>query len=270
MVCIVGSLQGDPSPDLEAALGRRRKWQQGVLEQAARHVPEMAAPPDWIAQLLLAADTFMLARRYRTCLTANRSSPVIPGWDWGRDTMIRLPGLTLATGRSDIARDVLLTFARFVSQGMLPNVFPGAGDEPDYNTADASLWFFEAWRAYIDATGDIAALRTAFPASRHDRLASTGTRYGIVVDPADGLLRAGQAGVQLTWMDAKLGDWVVTPRIGKPVEINALWHSVVHMAGFAGMLDRPADPYRTLPNGPRQSFARFTDERTGGRPADTT
>jgi 4-alpha-glucanotransferase len=178
--------------------------------------------------------------------------------DWGRDTMISLPGLTLATGRPETALRILRTFARFVSQGMLPNVFPGAGDHADYNTADASLWFFEAWRAYVDATKDITALREVFPVLSdmiewHQR----GTRYGIGVDAADGLLKAGTAGVQLTWMDAKVGDWVVTPRMGKPVEINALWYNALRiMSAFAARLGRP-DKFSAPAEAARHGFARY-------------
>jgi len=141
---------------------------------------------------------------------------------------------------------------------MLPNVFPGAGETPEYNTADASLWFFEAWRAYVAATGDITALRSVF-AVLADMIAwhKRGTRYGIVVDPADGLLRAGEAGVQLTWMDAKVGDWVVTPRIGKPVEINALWHNALCiMADFATALGE-TDVFSADAAAAKAGFARF-------------
>ncbi|MGA7863899.1 MAG: amylo-alpha-1,6-glucosidase [Stellaceae bacterium] len=266
-VGVVGSLEHDPSADLEAALERRRNRQQGVLDQAARHVPEMAAPPDWIAQLLLAADSFIFSRPLPG---RPDGKSVIAGYpwfgDWGRDTMICLPGLTLATGRQEWARDILLTFARFVDRGMLPNVFPGAGDKPDYNTVDATLWFFEAWRAYIEASGDRGNLAEAFPVlAQIIDWHLDGTRYGIRVDPGDGLLSAGEPGVQLTWMDAKVGDWVVTPRIGKPVEINALWYNALCvMASFAEMLGRPTDPYRNLAERARVSFVRFADERTGG------
>ncbi|MGB9648917.1 MAG: amylo-alpha-1,6-glucosidase [Stellaceae bacterium] len=266
-VGVVGSLEHDPSADLEAALERRRNRQQGVLDQAARHVPEMAAPPDWIAQLLLAADSFIFSRPLSG---RPDGKSVIAGYpwfgDWGRDTMICLPGLTLATGRQEWARDILLTFARFVDRGMLPNVFPGAGDKPDYNTVDATLWFFEAWRAYIEASGDRGNLAEAFPVlAQIIDWHLDGTRYGIRVDPGDGLLSAGEPGVQLTWMDAKVGDWVVTPRIGKPVEINALWYNALCvMASFAEMLGRPTDPYRNLAERARVSFVRFADERTGG------
>src|SRR5258708_11787230 len=172
--------------------------------------------------------------------------------------MIRVPGLTLATGGRDIARRILKTFANFVSEGMLTNVFPGAGDDPAYNTADASLWFFEAWRAYVDAAGDIATLREVFPVlSDMIDWHQKGTRYGIGVDPADGLLKAGVAGVQLTWMDAKVGDWVVTPRIGKPVEINALWYNALRvMSAFAAQLGEP-DRFGAPAETAKRSFTRF-------------
>ena len=140
-----------------------------------------------------------------------------------------------------------------------PTCSPEPEITPEYNTADASLWFFEAWRAYVEATGDTAALREVFPVLSdmiewHQR----GTRYGIGVDPADGLLKAGAAGVQLTWMDAKVGDWVVTPRIGKPVEINALWYNALRIMGA---LCRAAGESRTASAQPaeagKRSFARF-------------
>ena len=181
-------------------------------------------------QLALAADQFLVERR--DALGTPLGKTVIAGYpwfgDWGRDTMIALPGLTLATGREEIAVSVLRTFARFVSQGMLPNRFPDAGETPEYNTVDASLWFFVAVHAYLTRAADRSFKSEIYPTLKdmldwHVR----GTRFGIQVDPTDGLLRAGQDGVQLTWMDAKVGEWVVTPRIGKPVEINALWFNAV-------------------------------------------
>jgi predicted glycogen debranching enzyme len=153
--------------------------------------------------------------------------------------MIALPGLTLVTGRPDVAKSILLAFARVVDQGMLPNRFPDTGETPEYNTVDATLWFFEAIRALWDATKDEAFVRTHF----YDVLTDIidwhirGTRYGIKVDD-DGLLSAGEPGVQLTWMDARVGDWVVTPRHGKPVEIQALWYNALrimeHLAQTCG------------------------------------
>jgi glycogen debranching enzyme len=142
--------------------------------------------------------------------------------------MIALPGLTLPTGRFDIARSILRTFAQHVDQGMLPNRFPDAGEAPEYNTVDATLWFFEAVRAYLAYTGDLAFVQhELYPVladiiNWHVR----GTRYRIKLD-ATGMLNSGEAGVQLTWMDAKVGDRVITPRRGKPVEIQALWYNAI-------------------------------------------
>jgi predicted glycogen debranching enzyme len=147
--------------------------------------------------------------------------------DWGRDTMISLPGLTLVTGRHDVARSILLAYVAVLDQGMLPNRFPDSGEPPEYNTVDAALWLVEAVRCYLDYTGDIDLVR-----SLYDRLLSivhwhlNGTRYGIRADD-DGLLIAGGPGTQLTWMDAKIGDFVPTPRHGKPVEIQALWYNAI-------------------------------------------
>ena len=256
---VVAGLEPEPSADLEAALRRRHDHDRAAVATAVASGPAMRDAPGWIARLALAADTFVFSRPLPS---VPDGQSVIAGYpwfgDWGRDTMISLPGLTLATGRPDIARRILRTFASFVSEGMLPNVFPGAGDDPAYNTADASLWFFEAWRAYVDATGDISSLREVFPVLSdmiewHQR----GTRYGIGVDPADGLLKAGVAGVQLTWMDAKVGDWVVTPRTGKPVEINALWYNALRvMSAFAAQLGEP-DRFGAPAETAKHSFARF-------------
>ena len=140
--------------------------------------------------------------------------------------MISLPGLRSRTGRNDVAERSCAASRRLSIGGMLPNVFPDAGGTPEYNTVDAALWFIEAMRGCVDADRAIRSFaRRLFPVLRDivDGYID-GTRYGIGVDPADGLLHAGEQGVQLTWMDAKVGDCVVTPRIGKPVEINALWY----------------------------------------------
>ena len=258
--CGIGaSLNGEPAADLEAALGRRLDHDRRAVSTAIASSPAMRDAPRWIARLALAADAFIFAR---PLASVPDGQSVIAGYpwfgDWGRDTMISLPGLTLATGRPQVAHRILATFASFVSQGMLPNVFPGAGDRAEYNTADASLWFFEAWRAYFEATKDIAALRAVFPVLSdmidwHEK----GTRYGIAVDRADGLLKAGVAGVQVTWMDAKVGDWVVTPRIGKPVEINALWYNALRiMSTFATTLGVP-HRFGDAAEAAKRSFARF-------------
>ena len=260
---MVAGLEPEPSADLDAALRRRRDHDRAAVATAAASGPAMRDAPGWIARLALAADTFVFSRPLPS---VPDGQSVIAGYpwfgDWGRDTMISLPGLTLATGRPDIARRILRTFASFVSEGMLPNVFPGGGDDPAYNTADASLWFFEAWRAYVDATGDISSLREVFPVLA-DMIGwhQKGTRYGIGVDPADGLLKAGVAGVQLTWMDAKVGDWVVTPRIGKPVEVNALWYNALAaMAKFAPQVMRSSAAYQRMAERALGSFQRFWNE----------
>ena len=150
--------------------------------------------------------------------------------DWGRDTMISLEGLTLCTGRQREAGYILRTFAHYVKDGLIPNLIPEGEKEGLYHTADATLWFFHAVFRYLQATGDRTTLKLILPKFR-DIIAHhlRGTRFGIGVDPADGLLRQGQEGYQLTWMDAKVGDWVVTPRRGKAVEINALWYNALRL-----------------------------------------
>jgi predicted glycogen debranching enzyme len=230
-----------------------QKWQQAN---------ESSAPdaPAWLWQLVLAADQFVVKRKLPD---QSDGRTIIAGYhwfaDWGRDTMIALPGLTIGTGRTDITLQILLAFARYVDAGMLPNNFPDSGGKPEYNTVDAALWFFEAIRQYYEATQDAVALQILFPV-----LASIidwhvhGTRYNIRVDPDDGLLFAGEPGVQLTWMDAKVENWVVTPRIGKPVEINALWINALDTLGkFARLVARPSDVYDKLAAKAKKSFEKF-------------
>jgi predicted glycogen debranching enzyme len=212
------------------AFAGERQRQLHVLSVAG-----VAGEPEWVQRLVLAADQFIVRRG-----AAATGRTVIAGYpwfsDWGRDTMIALPGLALATGRHEVARNVLRTFAQFVSEGMLPNRFPDAGEQPEYNTVDATLWYFHALDEYLAATGDRTLLAELYPVLLHIIEAHVkGTRYRIHAD-SDGLLYAGEPGVQLTWMDAKVGDWVVTPRIGKPVEINALWYrALVAMESFAAL-----------------------------------
>ncbi|HZI55543.1 MAG TPA: amylo-alpha-1,6-glucosidase, partial [Verrucomicrobiae bacterium] len=177
-----------------------------------------------VQDLTMAANQFLVRR--------GNGWTVIAGYpwftDWGRDTMISLPGLTLFTGNTEIAKSILRNFARLTSMGMLPNHFADSGETAEFNTADATLWFFEAVRAYAAATGDYKFVREEL----YPVLTSIidfhikGTRYNIRM-MENGLLNAGAPGVQLTWMDAKIGDWVVTPRSGKPVEIQALWYNAL-------------------------------------------
>lgn len=185
-----------------------------------------------VTALTAAADQFIVARA--------GGQTIIAGYhwfsDWGRDTMIALPGLTLATGHAEIAKSILTEFANHVDQGMLPNRFPDAGDTPEYNTIDAALWLFEAVRSLLHYTKNYEFVRAKLYPLLSDIIDwhVKGTRYHIHVDE-DGLLYSGETGVQLTWMDAKVGEWVVTPRHGKPVEIQALWYNALrvieHLAG---------------------------------------
>lgn len=209
---------------------------------------------DFGAQLALAADQFIVTR--------GDGKTIIAGYpwfsDWGRDTMIALPGLTLTTGRADIARQILLEFSRHFSDGMIPNRFPDVGETPEYNTVDATLWYFEAVRAYVAKTNDEKFVRDHVYAKLAESVAwhVRGTRYGIGVD-SDGLLAAGVEGSQLTWMDAKVGDRVFTPRIGKPVEIQALWYNaLLIMADFAQRFGDEVDRvrYETMADAARTSF----------------
>jgi predicted glycogen debranching enzyme len=194
------------------------------LERRAEVVASCPVDDDLAHQLTAAADQYIVSR--------GEHKTIIAGYpwftDWGRDSMIALPGLTLATGRFDVARDLLRTFAQSVDRGMLPNRFPDAGEQPEYNTVDATLWFFEATRAYSEYTGDFDFIRRELYSILADIISwhTRGTRYGIRVD-STGLLYAGEPGVQLTWMDAKIGDWVVTPRQGRPIEIQALWYNAL-------------------------------------------
>jgi predicted glycogen debranching enzyme len=235
-----------------ASTERRDVSDAGELERAerARRSAIVNAAPvkdDFVHSLFTAADQFIAQR--------GSLKTIIAGYhwfgDWGRDTMIALPGLTLVTSRYDVARDILLAFARHIDEGMLPNIFPDAGETPEYNTVDATLWYFEAIRRYAEYSGDINTVRAQLYPVLTDIIDwhLRGTRYGIKVDPEDGLLQAGAPGVQLTWMDAKVGDWVVTPRIGKPVEIQALWYNALctmeHFAKRFGDTDR-ADRYGQL------------------------
>jgi len=236
------------------------------VEITRRRKARMASPveDDFAQTLAAAADQYIVSR--------GSEKTIIAGYhwfsDWGRDTMIALPGLTLPTGNYDVAKSILRTFARHVDQGMLPNRFPDAGETPEYNTVDATLWFFETARAYLAHTKDLEFVRTAlypvFTEIIHWHI--KGTRYGIKVD-ASGLLSSGEQGVQLTWMDAKVGDWVVTPRRGKPVEIQALWYNALCiMEDLARQLgDEPAQKrYRSMASVASWSFNRlFWNENAG-------
>jgi predicted glycogen debranching enzyme len=214
--------------------------------------------------LALAADAFVVS--HDTGSVSGTS--IIAGYpwftDWGRDVMISLPGLLLGTGRARDAAAVLETFARFAGSGLIPNRFPDANGPAEYNTIDASLWFIEALRAYVAATRDNAKLDELFPTVTAIVDAyQNGTRYNIHVEP-DGLLSGGAEGVQLTWMDAKVGDRVVTPRRGKPIEINALWYNALRACeGFAERLGRSPEPYRSAAQRCAASMQRYWNADLG-------
>lgn len=289
-IALAATLEEEASLDWRAALEAEHNRQRALIEQSG-----FQDEPDWLQQLVLAADQFIVDRLFEAppaprgarsamkpssspakesaapaldatapdtlAMTPTRGKTVIAGYhwfgDWGRDTMIALPGLCLTTKRYDVAKTILRTFAAFVDQGMLPNRFPDQGERPEYNTVDATLWYFHAIDQVVAATHDWSLITELFPVLR-DIVAwhVTGTRYQIHVDD-DGLLYAGEPGVQLTWMDAKVDDWVVTPRIGKPVEINALWiHALRILAYYAQELGYPgeAQAYIDRANRAVQSF----------------
>ena len=264
-ITLVFSTEQDSAVDSEAARATQSNHEMKLFEnwqtQRARTCGESAEEePSWFWQLVLAADQFVVKRQLQDD-AEGRSIVAGYHWfnDWGRDTMIALPGLTIAMGRAEIARKILLSMTRYVDAGMLPNNFPEAGGAPGYNTVDATLWLFEAIRQYFDATQDLETVEQLFPILAGIVDAHVhGTRYEIKVDPVDALLYAGNADVQLTWMDAKIGTWVVTPRTGKAVEINALWINALHsMAGFAGLLARPGEGYQRLAEKAARSFQKF-------------
>src|SRR5262245_49622434 len=249
-----GYFRADLTPDNEVTLVVSTESWETILalkpdealaaEQERRRRLIEVAPPEArkgpARQLVLAADQFLITPTGRVEDTARARAAgdevrtVIAGYhwftDWGRDTMISLEGLTLATGRHAEAGYILRTFAHAIHDGLIPNLFPEGERSGLYHTADATLWFFPAIERYLDFTGDRHTLRLLLPKLKDIvRHHLEGTHFNIKVDPADGLLRQGEHGYQLTWMDAKVGDWVVTPRRGKAVEINALWYNALRL-----------------------------------------
>ncbi|HYI84756.1 MAG TPA: amylo-alpha-1,6-glucosidase, partial [Acetobacteraceae bacterium] len=237
----------------------------------------LAARPAALAARIIAAERFRRAAASSPLALAAESyladrgagSTIIAGFpwftDWGRDTFIAMRGLALGTGKLREAESILLAWSGAVSEGMLPNRFPDSGETPEYNAVDASLWFVVAAHDYFRAAAEAGhAVAPAVRARLRDAVEAilqghaSGTRYGIVAD-TDGLLRAGEPGVQLTWMDAKLGDWVVTPRVGKPVEVQALWINALRTgAAWAPRWEAPEGQARAA------FAARFPDPETGG------
>ena len=232
-----------------------------ALEKKAGYHDELAET------LTIAADHFLAYRQSTGLMTVLAGLPWFT--DWGRDTMIALTGLTLSTGRYQDARDILTTFARYVHHGMVPNMFPDEGTAPLYNTADASMWYFYAVGKYLDYTGtpeDYAFVReTIYPKLKEIIAAyEHGTDFSIYMEE-DGLIHAGSGLDQVTWMDVRVGDWVATPRHGKPVEINALWyHALCLMEEWATRFGEDGSHYAALAAHAKESFAKeFWNEKDG-------
>lgn len=248
-----GTLYSD-RPENQTAhqiVGQVQNYYEGLIQKAG-------FGDDWFASALVtAADQFLVYRSSTQLMTVLAGLPWFT--DWGRDTMIAFSGLTLATGRFAEAREILTTFAKYVSHGLVPNMFPDNGQDPLYNTADASLWYFYAVDAYLKATGgeeDFAFVKEQiYPAlCEIIRAYEEGTDFSIYMD-TDGLIHAGSGNDQVTWMDVRVGDWVVTPRHGKPVEINALWYNALCvMEKLSGTFGEDSSHYRTLSKQVAESF----------------
>lgn len=267
-VAFAATLLDEPALEEPEALFDAERARLAGLLQASAVATRGQRPQDEVeARLVLAADAFIVLPGSRSdeADAGERDADlrsVMAGYhwfnDWGRDTMISLEGLTLATGRHAEARAILRTFAGYIRDGLIPNLFPEGGREGLYHTVDATLWFFHALDRYAQHSGDRALVGELYPAlhgviAHHVR----GTRYGIGMDPADGLLRASADGVQLTWMDAKMGDWVVTPRRGKPVEIQALWFNALRLMGaWSRELGARDDGFDALAERAGESFNR--------------
>ncbi len=266
-VTVVASTRRDAGTDGDRALAERHGHEEALLRCWRAAQPALApTAPAWIRQLVLAADAFVVER-------APEGASLIAGYpwfnDWGRDTMISLAGLTLATGRCDRAERILRTYAARVSHGLIPNSFPDRADQPldrrAYNTVDATLWFFQALAEHRAASGSDALVRELF--SQLETILDhhlTGTWFGIRMDPADGLLAAGEGETQLTWMDAKPGDRAITPRHGKPVEVNALWVNALRaMAGFCRLTGADPGRWQALAERAAAGFQRFWNPEQG-------
>ena len=250
-VFVVASLDRTATPDPRSLERAERQRRAEIVNTVHGHHPGIDE------RLALAADSYVVDRD-------GGGRTIVAGYpwftDWGRDTMISLPGLCLATGRLKDARDILVTFARAVDGGMIPNLFPDAGQAPEYNNVDGTLWFVRACGAYFAASGDVETAKEVFLPALLEivRQHRAGTRFGIRVD-ADGLLRAGDGSTQLTWMDARVGDVPITPRATKPVEIQALWIDALETtADFARRFGAAsdADLCTELARRARESFAR--------------
>ena len=258
----------DPVKNALESLAATRRSSAGITARKAERTSssDFSSAPAWIQQLALAADQFLVEEPSLPLFetkTAKGAASIIAGYPWfgvwSRDSAISVSGLALVTGRAAFTRDLLRNGATFIDGGMLPNYFPEQGEAPEFNSVDAALWFVEAVRQYLEATRDFDFAREVFPTLAQIAGAySRGTRFGIHADPADGLLFAGEPGTNLTWMDARAGGKVVTPRIGKPVEINALWiNALKTLANIARQLGQPSLEFQGLAKRARDNFERF-------------
>ena len=257
---------------VEEAWARHQQRIQQLLKTSNSAQDGLSQQDPVLARLVLAADQFIVARPARTQDTQSEGAlkTIIAGYpwfaDWGRDSMISVPGLLISTGRYPEARDLLKAFASYTHGGLIPNRFPDGGEAPEYNTIDGTLWMFHALDRYVKASGDWSLLNELFlTLSSIIDWHVEGTIYGIGVDPSDGLLRGGTPGVQLTWMDAKVGDWVVTARHGKPIEVNALWYyALTCMETWAAHYGLDASKFSQLRAQVREHFGqRFWYEQGG-------
>jgi len=224
-----------------------RKRIEGIIEASA-------ITDSFAASLVEAADKFIVYRKSTDAKTIIAGYPWFT--DWGRDTMISLAGLTLVTGRFEDAKQILYTFSKYVRDGLVPNMFPDEGEEPAYNTVDAALWYIEAAGKFAEYTKDYMFIRDKIYFILKEIIEAyvKGTRFGIRMDK-DYLITAGDENTQLTWMDAKVDDWVVTPRHGKSVEINALWYNALRvMESFARTFGEDPDYYKNMAEKLKRSF----------------
>ncbi len=235
--------------------GRDNNYDGGRANYDTKHLPNSEKISRLIESLLSVSDTFIVRR-------GNDRKSINAGYhwfgDWGRDTMISLPGITLVQGRFEEAKEILLCYARYVDKGMIPNRFPDYGEIPEYNTVDASLWFINAVYQYLRFAKDRKTVKdNLFGVLREIvEYYKKGTRFNIHMD-TDGLIYAGTEGVQLTWMDAKVCDWVVTPRMGKVVEVNALWYNALKILSYLARemnFKEDCNSYNTLANKIKESF----------------
>lgn len=260
ILCSIGNVNERPAPvsatEAFSILEENARCHAELFEKAGYH-------DSFANQLVLASDQFLTYRESTKMMTVLAGLPWFT--DWGRDTMIAFTGLTLCTKRFKEAEEILLTFARYIRHGIVPNMFPDDNMPPLYNTVDASLWYFYAVYQYLHynpaAEAEAFVKEQIFPHLKEIISAyEKGTDFSIYMED-DGLIHAGSGLDQITWMDVRVGDWVATPRHGKPVEINALWYNALRiMESLCEKFDEDASAYRTRANQVKESFnAKFWD-----------